>query len=420
MLLFWRIRYFDRRERKFRNRDLFLDTATLPAAKRAAVELLAESEGWRNNREFCRFKPLFTEDDLSNWIGKFGQGLGRTISFSIADYLEDETGREIPQQELGPLVTGNPNAIMVRGHVRPHDIEYMGAEMPPVPDASVVATEDEIQLLGNFVRDFEELRDSALMKDGPGTVSAGGMLPVLPNGDFHFKTAVSDDEIRSFVTIFRRLCMEKEPANLAKTVALFDRLLNGHPLSRWVVGCLDEHKRYLSSIPEDCSQRTDMQVSFTVKRLIDVFMYTQYLHQPSKDRQHQYRECLQQVGGRRNFLTWLFLTELWTCALEICNIGRVIAGWFRHYCDLHGINPDVLDSLRNIHPGLGTAERKADREARLFAESVEMLALQLWEQAGKPEGGTTHFRDIARHQLMHELQGRGDGAKAGNYCEEPV
>ena len=406
MLLFWRIRYFDRRERKFRNRDLFLDTATLSAAKRAAVELLAESESWRKNREFCRFKPLFTEDDLSNWIGKFGQGLGRTISFSIADYLEDETGREIPQRELGPLVTGNPNAIMVRGHVRPHDIEYMRAEMPPVPDASVVATPREIQLLGYFVRDFEELRDSALIKDGPGTVSTGGRLPLLPNGDFHFETAVSDNEIRSFVTIFRRLYMEKEPANLANSVVLFDRLLGGHPLSRWVVGCLDEHKRYLSSIPEDCSQRTDMQVSFTVKRLIDVFMYTQYLHQPSKDRQHQYRECLQQVGGRRNFLTWLFLTELWTCALEICNIGRVIAGWFRHYCDLHGINPDVLDSLRNIHPGLGTAEKKADREARLFAESIEMLALQLWEQAGKPEGGTTQFRDIARHQLMHELQGR--------------
>ncbi|MFM8477755.1 MAG: DUF2934 domain-containing protein, partial [Planctomycetaceae bacterium] len=222
-----------------------------------------------------------------------------------------------------------------------------------------------------------------------------------------------------FVTIFRRLCMEKEPANLAKAVALFDKLLSGHPLSRWVAGCFDAHKKYLASVPEDCVRRTDMQVSFTVKRLIDVFMYTQYLHQPSKDRQRQFRECLQQVGGRSNFLTWQFLKELWTCALEICNIGKVIAGWFRHYCDLHGIAPDVLDSLRNIHPGLGKTEKKADREARLFEESVEMLALQLWEQAGKPEGGTTQFRDVARRQLMIELQGRGDGEKAVNYCENP-
>ncbi len=406
MLLFWRIRYFDRNDRQFRNRDLFLDTATLPAAKRTAVELLAESEGGRKNREFCRFKSLFTEDDLTNWLGKVGQGHGRTVSFCIPDYLEDETGREISQRELGPLVTGNPDAIMIRGNVRQHDIEYMQAEMPPVPDASDIAKPDEIHLLGQFVRDFEELRDSALIKDGPGTLSVGGMLPVLPYGDFHFETAVSDDEIRSFVTIFRRLCMEKEPANLEKAVALFDSLLNGHPLSRWVAGCFDEHKSYFNSVPEDCLRRTDMQVSFTVKRLIDVFMYTQYLHQPSKERQRQYRECLQQVGGRRNFLTWLFLTELWTCALEICSIGRVIAGWFRHYCNLHGIDPDVLDSLRNIHPGLGTAEKKADRDARLLAESVERLAIQLWEQAGKPGGGATQFQRVAQQQLMHELQGQ--------------
>ncbi|MFM8327840.1 MAG: hypothetical protein ACKN9U_23510, partial [Pirellulaceae bacterium] len=61
MLIFWRIRYFDRTDKQFKDRDLFLDTATLPPAKRAAVEFLAESKSSGNDREFLMFRSLFTE-----------------------------------------------------------------------------------------------------------------------------------------------------------------------------------------------------------------------------------------------------------------------------------------------------------------------------------------------------------------------
>jgi hypothetical protein len=66
MLIFWRIRYFDRTEKTFKDRDLCLDTATLPPAKGAAVELLAEAKGNRSEREFLKFKSLFREESLAD------------------------------------------------------------------------------------------------------------------------------------------------------------------------------------------------------------------------------------------------------------------------------------------------------------------------------------------------------------------
>lgn len=405
MLIFWRIRYFDRTDMQFKDRDLFLDTATLPPAKRAAIELLSESKGNRNEREFLRFKSLFREERRGDFAERCVNYAGRINSFALHNYFEDEEGQEISISQLGPLLTGSPTAVFVPGGARQHDIDYMFAERTPVPVAEVTLTEKEIRLFGYFVRDFEELHHSALMKDGPGTVKSGGTLPRLPNGDYHFETAVSDDEIRSFMTIFRRLYMQNEPADFLKSVDLFEKTLEGHPLSRWVKGVAGEYQSHLEAVPEFCKRRNDMNVTFTVKRLIDVFLYTQYAHQPKEQRQRQYLECLQQVAGRRNFLTWQFLTEVWRCGLEIGNAGRVIAARFKRYCEHHRITPKVLNSLRAEQLGLGTAEKTDARKARLFREKVEELELDLWRQAGKPEGGPVQFRLIAQQQLKRALNG---------------
>lgn len=281
----------------------------------------------------------------------------------------------------------------------------MFAEKTPMPVAEVTLSPDEIRLFGYFVRDLEELRASAMLKDGAGTVSKGGTLPALPSDDYHHQTAVTDDEIRSFMTIFRRLYMEKEPASFLKSVDLFEKVMGGHQLGRWVKGVAGEYQTHLEEVPDFCKRRNDMNVTFAVKRLIDVFLYTQYAHQPDERRQRQYLDCLQQVGGRRNFLTWQFLTEVWKCGLEIGNAGRVVAGWFKHYCDHHGITPDVLNSLRAEHTGLGTAEKEEARKARLFREKVEEFEFELWRQAGKPEGGPVQFRLIAQQQLKQALNG---------------
>jgi len=367
--------------------------------------LLAESKNGGNDRQVLKFRSLFTEGSWDDWGKERLKTIGEMKSLLLHDYFEDENANKITMAEIGPIVTGDPNAVLVPSGTRQYHIDYMFAEKGSVPVAEVALATDEIRLLGYFVRDLEELRGSALVKDGAGTISKGGTLPVLPNGDYHHQTAVTDDEIRSSMTIFRRLYMKEEPANFVKAAALFERTLGTHPLGKWVKGVADEYEKHLRELPEFGPFMQGMNITFSAKRLIDVFLYTQYAHQPDERRQRQFSECLQQVGGKLNFLTWLFLKEVWTCGLEIGNAGRVIAGWFRRYCDHHGITPNVLNSLRAEHAGLGTAEKEEVRKARLFREKVEEIEVELWRQAGKPEGGPVQFRLIAQQQLKQALKG---------------
>ena len=404
MLIFWRIRYLDRSDKTFKDRDLFLDTATLPPAKRAAVELLTESKNSRDDWEFLKLKSLFREQSPTDVSKGFRDAKGGMKMFSLLDYFEDEVGQRLTSAEMSYILSGKTGGTVILGGAKQYQIDYLLAPKAPLPIAEVSLSAEELQVFGYFVRDLFELQDSTLMKEGPGTLSTGGTRPSLPDDD-HLETSVKDEEIRSFITIFRRLYMEREPANFLKAAALFESKLVNHPLGKLVKGVASEYVRNLQEVPDFCERRIDMNVTFTVKRLIDVYLYTQYAHQPNEQRQRQFVECLKQVGKRRNFLAWQFLTEVWKCGLEIGNAGRVIATWFKHYCEHHGITPDVLNSLRTEHTGLGTAETKEARKTRLFREKVEELELELWKQAGKPEGGPVQFRLIAQEQLRQALNG---------------
>ena len=86
MLIFWRIRYLDRVDKQFKNRDLFLDTATLPPAKRAAVELVAESRSSGNDREVLTFRSLFTEGSWADWGEERRNASGQTWACPLYTY----------------------------------------------------------------------------------------------------------------------------------------------------------------------------------------------------------------------------------------------------------------------------------------------------------------------------------------------
>lgn len=277
----------------------------------------------------------------------------------------------------------------------------------PLEDVSL--TPDEVRLLGYFTRDLSELNRSAFLKDGPGTLTTSGM-GVTPGGSGPIlKTAVTDEEIRSFITIFRRLYMEKEPANFKKAVGVCVRAFGDHPYGKWLASEFGEYESRLASRPEVAPFFLTQPPTFAVKRLIDVFVYTRYAHQPSEERQRQFGECLAEVQGKQGLLTWMFLTETWKCSLTINNAGRVMVGWFRHYCDHHSVSPDVLKSLRDDLAGLGAEEKEADRQERLFREKVEELEMELWKRAGRPEGGPVQFRAAAREQLRRAMRGEGPG-----------
>jgi hypothetical protein len=279
----------------------------------------------------------------------------------------------------------------------------MLAEPKPIPLAGVLLSPDDTRLLGYFVRDLQEMLNSAFMKDSPGSMrSSSGFLS--PSSNPVLETPATDDEIRSYVTIFRRLYMEKELANFQKAVAVFVKALGDHPYSKWVEGTTKQYENHLAAVPEARPFVPPGTCTFTTKRLIDVFLYTQYAHQPDEKRERQFGEALAELNGKQDVLTWMFLTEMWKCSLEIGNAGKIIALWFKHYCAHHGVSPDVLNSLRDHHSGLGAAEKEEDRRKRLFRDKTEQLAADLWEQAGRPAGGPSQFLVAARDQLGRMAQ----------------
>ena len=66
MLMFWRIRYLDSRDRCFKDRDLWLDTDTLDPVVKAAVEFAHDTKESNRGREILRYRHLFHESNLTN------------------------------------------------------------------------------------------------------------------------------------------------------------------------------------------------------------------------------------------------------------------------------------------------------------------------------------------------------------------
>jgi hypothetical protein len=217
------------------------------------------------------------------------------------------------------------------------------------------------------------------------------------------KTAATDEEIRSWLTIFRRLYMAREPANFLKAVDAFVTAIGDHPYAKWVAGIAAEYQALLDTDAGNESSLPSNTFGFSVKRLIDVYLYTEYAHQPNEARQKQFAECLSRVHGKRDVLTFMFLTATWRCCLEFLNAGRQIAYWFEAYCKNHGLKPEGMTSLHCHHPGVGSLEKDEDRRARLFDAKVQELAKELWQQAGSPESGIAHFVSSARQQLGEML-----------------
>ena len=338
MLLLWSIRYLDRTDMQFKDRHLYLDTKTLSRASRAAVELVAENESAKTDWDILKYRPLFVEgtpeqvaSDSTDW--------DKVVGVGPSEYFEDETGRAISNDEMARILTGSPSALAIPRGAKQHDIDFMLSEPKPVPVAEVTLPFDQLRLVGYFVRDLKELIDSAFMKDGPGKIKAKGTFALTVNSNHTLETAVTDEEIRSFVTIFRRLYMTgpHDPASFAKVVPIFTRILDDHPYSKWVAGVAEEYQNCLNTMPDRPLFLQRGTPSFTTKRLIDVFLYTQYAHQPDEKRQQQFRDCLSQVCGNHHVLTWMFLTEMWHLSRMMIAASKIVSWWFRLYCEQHSV-----------------------------------------------------------------------------------
>jgi len=406
MNLFWQIRYLDTREKQFKDRDLWLDTGTLDDTTKVAVELACELKDIGHRRDMLRYRHLFCEKNHAKGeLNRLFQRHNNISTVFIHDYFEDENGNELSNKQMAAILTDNPNAIMFPGGTKQHDIDYVLADNQPIPIDQISLSQDQLKVLGYFARDLREMLASAFYKDGPGMLtSSGGNSPTL-------STAVTDEEIRSFVTIFRRLYMKQEFANFLKAVAVFVKAVRGYPLGDWIKGVASEYNAELDREPNLVPFLLQDKCPFTRKRLIDVFLYTQYAHQPDANRSRQFQECLSAVGNNRPSLTWLFLTELHVCSLHIRSAGVIIADFYDRYCQYHKVSPDVLVSVANDNPGIGTLEKKNARESRIFREKTEELANAIWMNNGRPNGGPMQFINQASEQLKAAIAKKIDVKK---------
>jgi len=395
MILLWRISYLDSQDRAYKDRDLFLDTDTLDACTKAVIETAYELRDTGDRRGILKFRHLFHESqNVTADLCQLGQHPMTMSSFCIPDYFEDENGKELNSKEMAHILTGKPNAVMFPAGTPAYRIKLALAEKPPIQLDTIELTQAQLRLLGYFVRDLQEMVNSKFYKENPGTLSGNFPDKML------LETSVTDAEIRSFVTIFRRLYMEKEPCNFLKAVVMFGDALQGYPLAEYILGFGCEYKVELDRPPKFVPYVGADKIPFTRKQLLDVHIYTQYAHQPCPKRERQYSECLAVFGNSKPLLTWVFLNEMWASAIRIRNAGKHIEFVYEHYCRAHNLNPDVLTSLAADHPGIGQLETKQERQERILTEKATELAKNLWEEAGQPSCGPEQFIKTARQKLL--------------------
>lgn len=118
MILFWRVRYLDCHDKTFKNRDLYLDTITLPIATKAAVELCHELHYLKSGCDMLKYRELFAEKDYSiEEVAKLAEtdGYGG-VSFRT-DYFEDENGNEITNNQIAAILSGPQGTWSLRNRV---------------------------------------------------------------------------------------------------------------------------------------------------------------------------------------------------------------------------------------------------------------------------------------------------------------
>lgn len=398
MLFFWRIRYLDSRDRQFKGRDLYLDTSTLDPATRAAVECASEAAPDSSHRWVFKFRHLFRKDTMTHEDRhRLAEVAGPCDSFSVPDYLEDENCQRLSSpSKIGQMLTGDPNVVSFPSYYRPQDIElYFAAPTEPVDFNMVLLSQAEVDCLAYFTRDVKEMRASEFFKNGAGTLHQAG-------GPYELKTATTPDEVRSFVSVFRRLYMAGEPGCFRNAATVFaDKV--PHPTARWMRAELADYGMELARQPDFYPPRKGIVATFTHKKILDAFIYTKFAHQPQEARIRQYNEYLGQVPSEV-VLTWLFLETAHRMSLYYSNALQHVGPFIVAYLRTKNVQPSFSATGLHEASGLGSVEKRAARANRVLREKAEELAMKLWQDAGNPSGGPAVFLRDAERQIRERLE----------------
>ncbi len=407
MLLDWKIRYLDPDTKTLKDRWVYLLTEDLEPATQAAVELFVEDELPRDSWAILRFRKMFKPIELDDLIS-IQMRVHNSTGVGPSDYFEDAEGNPLTVQELIRRQTGNDDAIVLPSSGRSHDAELIAAGNPKLDVEKCNLTEEQMRVLAYFTRDLDELLTSEFLRQDSPKITTSGSFPSDGKRDWKLTTAATDEEIRSFVTIFRRLYMGKEVGCYEKAIKVFTESSNGTPHAVWA----EKEAKHVSARLQDAVWTRPFfqgkEVTFTRKRLLDVFIYTQYAHQPDTRRQRQFGEVLNEVSGMSNLLTWLFLRELTDMANRYARAGTLIQRWFALYCDTHQATPKYIESLRLTVPGIGDMEKADIRSARLRQERIESLARQLRDAEPGSANDMDHYRELAATMLNQAISSLND------------
>lgn len=402
MLLFWRIRYFDRRDMEFKNRDLYLDTSTLKPKERIAVEAIREMRHLGREHEILRYRHLFIEspsyieslhkESPLAIIDKYG----RYDSFGLLNYFENEIGEPISLDEIGSIKFGTTNLISIPPGVNSRDVYLSVSASTPFQFEMISLTDDQLRILSIFLHDINEMLKSAFMEEGPGSITyVPGEAPILT-------TSVSAEEISSYVIVFRRIYMKNEPANFFKAVNAFCAGVGKHPLVDSIRTFERDYRDLLESYANGdfCLSRP---CQFHNKRLIDIFLNTQYAHQPRPDKEQQFMKALDEAGSI-DVLKSLFLDILYNLSILVTNAGKGMALFYYQYCQYHKIDPNKFHSLSNKPFGIGHEPKLSEKMKAILERKATELAEVLWAEAGKPPSGQACFLDKAKSIIAKELR----------------
>ncbi len=379
MIVFWKVQAFNRRTKERSNKWLRLDTETLDPILRHKVELCLERHSAFSRSVLC-YRNLFQdtiEPHGDRWIADGSHANGRLIA--VDDYAEDEESQEIGLTEITRMVTGNPDVLVVPPGMRSHDVElyYLAknSPLPPNPLDHIHLTQEEVDTLAYFLRDSTELVAEHFYRNPPSLHAQGGA---------QWLETIPVENIRSFVIVFRRMYMDREPGNYLKACEVYTTHFLNKRVTDWVVA---EKRLYEHFLGDRASLFPGLEPRFTFnnKCLIDAFLYTKFIHQPQDRRIRQFHRSLQEVGNadRMEFACYNAMLEV---SRFYARLQWVVSNELPAYLRHTGASPSFECPPFVNEGGRGICLTKEELAAKQLHERAESLGYELWKEDGRPEG----------------------------------
>ena len=392
MLLIWKIRCLNTKNKQWGDRYLWLETEKLDSVQLAAIEIQKQSSSYdyRKEREWLKYRHLFTEGEVTEELFSKHKA---SQCFGLRDYFEDENGSQLTLDKVGQILTDNSDVVAIPPGATQADINFMLSQKTPINFHKNELSKGKLKTLGYFTQDLIKLRESTIYKEGPGSLNG--------SDNFIVETVASESEIESFIINYRRLRGKDEAGGVEKAVEIFCEFLGDNSLAKYVGELKVEFDNYLDSVPGFIlhKQESGKKPDIKVKSLIEAAIYTRLAHQKTG----HYDKCLKKVGGNHSLLLWYCLCAIYSAALKLCCLGQYIGQFYLKYCEIHNIKPIIHPTITQRSAGVGTKESIENLKKRLFDEQIIKLAKKLWIQKGCPNDGYMYFYEEAHKNLNEAM-----------------